>query len=351
MFPSSNPLQGGTGISLNPRPVQTPTKTQLQPAVNPMAYNNIAPAPVHSQTVAPSGGGGGGGTVAHAAAPAAPSYISGVNDPGTLAAYDQSIGQLNNEIGNLPAQLNVGNQNIDTAYNSAFNQLQQAKATNQQTYNTNKTQTAQDYSVGKNTIGVNAGHSLNGLLRLLGAHGAGGSSAATIVAPEDVGQVAANERQTAGQTFGRNNQSLDTNWNNYLTGYNNSATDLGNQRLNNQNGLQAQIAQNRASLLNSLATLTAQKAAATGGSPTAAAQPFLNQANAQLSAATQLGRQVPVFQTAPVTYTAPKLDTYTTAPNPTAAATNPTNAAAESVSPYLSLLLGQDKKQNNLSAA
>lgn len=266
-------------------------------------------------------------------------------DPATIAAYQQGIDNVNTHIGQLDNQLNIGNQNIDTGFNSNLNKLTQAKANNQAQYDTTKQQTTQDFVTNKNTIGSNAGSSINSLQRLLGARGAGGSSAAVFNAPQAVLQEAAQQRAGAGQTFGRNNQGLDTNWNSYVQGFNNDVTDLGNQRDNQRHGLRAQIDTTRASLLNSLATLTGQKTAAQGGNAVAASQPFLDQANTLGAQADQLGLQSPVYQVNPTTYQTPSLESYTggqfAAPQ-----YGGSNALTDSVSPFLSLLLGNNKQKN-----
>lgn len=261
-----------------------------------------------------------------------------------LAQYDQGIGNVQSGIDRLGNQLNIGNQNIDTGYNQALNQLLQAKANNEQQYHQSQQQTSQDYVGAKNTIGSNAGNSLNGLQRLLGSRGAGGSSTAMFSAPQAVAHEASLQRAGAGQTFGRNNQALDTNWNGYVTGVNNSQTDLGRQRDNNKNGLQAGIDTTRANLLQSLATLQGQKAAYSGGDAAAAAQPYLDQANSFLGQADQLGLQAPIFQVQPTTYNAPSLDSYSANPFHTAQSTG-NGALDASVTPYMSLLLGGQKNK------
>lgn len=280
---------------------------------------------------APTTGGGGGG----AAAPAAP-----VIDHNLIAQYDQGIGNLNAAVGRLPGQLSSGNSTIDSSYTNAINQLLGAKNIANQGYTTNKNQTGADYVTSKNTIGANAGSSLNGLLRLLGSHGAGGSSAATISAPGAVARQATQQRADVGSTFGRNNQTLDTNWNNYVTENNNQVNSAGSQRDNQKSELQRSIDSNKASLLQQLAQLSGQRAQAAGGNATGAAQPYLDQANAVLDRSSN-------YTTAPINYQtqayqAPDLAKYTFNSNsaPTVQGQSPSN---DYYSPYLQALLG--KKQ------
>lgn len=268
-----------------------------------------------------------------------------------IGAYDQGIGNVNSAIGRLGGQLDIGNRNIDTGYNSALNTLNQTKANNQQSYDTGTQQNKQGYVTNKATIGSQVGSNTNSLLRLLGSRGAGGSSAALYGAPQAVAHQGAIQNAGAGQNYAQNAQNLDTNWNQYLQGYGNSMTDLGNQRTNQQHALQGQIDSTRATLLQNLANLTSQRTQAAGGSgaaSVAAAQPFLNQANDYLGQADQLGLNVPTYQVAPTTYTAPSLSSYTA--DPGQVQTNNPNSLTDSITPYLSLLLGRNRQANPTGA-
>lgn len=263
-------------------------------------------------------------------------------DPAILASYDQAIGNTNAAVNRLGSQFNSGNSAIDASYQNALNQLLAGRNQSQSAYDSSKRQTGQDYVTAKNTIGANAGQSLSGLQRLLGARGAGGGSAYNQVAPEAISRQATLQRNDVGGTFAQNNQALDTNWNNYLTGYNNSVLDVGSQRDQQRQSLQGSIDTNRASLLQSLAQLTAQRAQAAGGNGVGAAQPFLDQANALLDSGSN-------YQVAPINYqtqayNAPSLATYTATPGaaPTVQGQAPTS---DYFSPYLAALLG--KRQTN----
>lgn len=266
--------------------------------------------------------------------------VSGASAPVDLSGYDQAIGNTNSAISRLDPQLNSGNSSIDASYSNALNQLLLGKNQSNQTYNTNKQQTAQSYVNAKNTVGSNAGNQLSSIQRLLGSRGAGGSSAYNLTAPDAVARQATLQRTDLGNTFGQNNQALDTNWNNYLTGYNNSVAGVGTQRDQQKQGLQSSIDTNRATLLQSLAQLTAQRAQAAGGNGVDASQPFLDQANAALDRTANYNVAPINYQTQ--AYNAPSLADYTANPQaaPTFQGQAPTN---DYFSPYLAALLG--KKQ------
>jgi hypothetical protein len=308
----------------------------------------------------PASSGGGGnigtwGTGAQGTAPsgayqssgaATPSYTAGVNDPATLAQYDQGIGNTQAALGRLGDQFNSGNSQIDASYQNAINQLLLGKNQANTAYDTNKHQTATDYVSSKNTIGANAGSSLNGLQRLLGSRGAGGGSAATIAAPGAVTRQATIQRGQASNTFGANNQALDTNWNNYLTGYNNEVSSAGNQRDTQRQQLQQSVDNNRATLLQTLASLSGQRSAAQGGNGAASAQPYLDQANSVLDHLANYNVSPINYQTQ--AYQAPDLAQYIVNPNATPTFQGEAQTS-DYTSPYLAALLG--KKQQSLAPA
>lgn len=262
----------------------------------------------------------------------------GTSNAAALASYDQAINNLQQGLPRLDNQFASGNQAIDTSYQNALNQLLLSKNQANNTYTTGLYDNSQSYVRNKNTVGSNAGSSLNGLLRLLGSRGAGGSSAAG-VARDAVGRAASLQRGDVTANFAGNNRALDTNWNNYLIGYDNAVSSAGSQRDQERQKLASSIETNRANLLQQLAGLYGERAQAAGGNATAAAQPYLNQANSILD------RQS-VYTTNPInvntqTYQAPPLSEYVakqTVPGYTQ------QNGGDYVSPYLQALLG--KKQN-----
>jgi len=280
------------------------------------------------------------GQYSQIADPNPPAQVSG-GGTGTgtdTAAYDQAIGNTNAAINRLPGQQTTGEANIQTAYQNALDQLLSGKNVAQQSYNTNQTQTGQDYVGSKNTVNANAGNSLNGLLRLLGSRGAGGGSAFNTNAPEAVTREATLQRGGLGQTYGRNMGALDTNWNNYMTNYGNSVLDVGNQRDTQKSTLEDQIRTNQANLLQTLAQLTLAKTGSAGN-----AQPYVDQANALLN---QVGTtKTPAINYNVAAYNAPTPESYTSSVvTPTVQGQGATN---DYTSPFLQALLGK-KNLNNI---
>jgi hypothetical protein len=332
----------GNGLTLNsvgsyhPLPGLT---SLVAPASNLSFGAGNAGKPAAKAAAAPSGGGGGGAVIDPYA-----QYGGQAAYNNNVGQYDQGIGQVNAAIGNLPGQQQSANSKIESSYQDALATLLGAKNQANTAYTGNKTQTAKDYIGAKNTIGASAGNTLNGLLRLLGSRGAGGSSAALITAPGAVTRQATQQRSDVGNTFGANNQSLDTNWHNYLEGYGNQVKSAGKQREEQISGNQDAFNSQKATLLQQLAQLSGQKAAYTGGNAAAASQPYLNQANSLLSTVGKFNYTPVGYETQ--AYNAPDLGKYTfNSATPTVQGQSPTN---DYVSPYLAALLG--KKQQTVAA-
>lgn len=267
---------------------------------------------------------------------------AGGADQATLSSYDQAINNTNSGLGRLDNQLNSGYSGIESSYQNAINQLLASRNTGEADYNTNKLKTGNEYVAGKNTVGAQAGSTLNSLRRLLGSRGAGGGSAYTISAPGEVARMATSQRSELGQKFGENMQGLDTQWNRFLTDYENQRSGAASQRDQARQGLEGQISSAKAGILQQLASLQAERAKAAGGNAVGAAQPYLDQANTLLDQASR-------YQVAPINYqtqayTAPDLAKYTV--NPNATPTYGGQAASNDyTSPYLAALLGKREQK------
>jgi hypothetical protein len=253
------------------------------------------------------------------------------------ASYDTGIANLQSGLNNLDPQRATGIQNIDQSLQSALQQLLQGRNQAEGAMGQTKTRAGQDYSIGKNTINSYAGAGLQGLRRLMGSRGAGGGSAYTQAAPGAAAREATLQRNDLGRTYGQNMQDVDTGWNNYLQGYGESVQDVNNQGITQKNTLEDTYRSNKASILQQIAQLTANKTGSIAG-----AQPYIDQANQLLG---QVGRTAnPTFQYNTQAYQAPSLGSYT------ASRTTPTFQGQQQgndfTSPYLQALLG--KKKTNL---
>lgn len=270
------------------------------------------------------------------------------NNAAQIAQYDQGIGNLNSSLGRLDQDLYSGYLNADTGYNSNLNRLMQSKADNRQAYDKNVNATKQENVGAKNSINVNTGNSLNSIQRLLASKGAGGSSAATMAAPEAAARQGTLQRQGVNDTFAKNLQTAETGWNTYMRDAANEEKSYGDQRDNQKAQSLASVNQNRASLLQQLAQLVGNKTALQGGNATAASQGYLDQANNYLGEASRLGTLKPVAQVAPSVYNAPELSQYTVNPNAAPTINGQAPATTDYASPFLSLLLGRRDEQRQL---
>lgn len=265
-----------------------------------------------------------------------------------LGQYDQGISTLEQALARAGSQLGIAQGNINTQFGVNQNELNSAKNQATQSYQQSGTQNGQNLQTNKNTIADQASQGLRGLLRTLGAYGAGGSSDALYVAPQTVAQQATSQRNGANQTFAQNQQGLDTNYNNFLTQDAGSRQKLQDWQTQQLNSAQSQSDTAKQNLLSQLAQLNGQKAAYQGGSYTGAAQPYLDQANGLSSTIDQLAAINPTYNGTTPTYTAPPLASYVN--NGNTATTTGQGALQDTTTPYLTALLGAQKLKNGIGA-
>ncbi len=276
------------------------------------------------------GSGGGGGTI----------------DPNAVALYDQGIGQANNQIGRLDVQQGNALGQLLGQYNSGVSGLNDQKARTTRDYDANKVQSTQENIQANSNIDFQTGRQANSLQRLLGSRGAGSSSASRVAAPYAAALQGTQQRGQVKDAFSKNMGALDTSFSDYNTDWDKSKTSLDQGYEDEQKTVKSSIAQKRSDLLQTLAQLTSQRQlAATGnaGASVAAAQPFLNQINTLGGEIDRLGTARQIAVTNP-TYNAPDLAKYNY-DKPGAAQVGNNSALTDTISPYLSLLLGKKKQQ------
>jgi hypothetical protein len=310
-----------------------------QAPLNAAGANTSTPPP--TQDTPPQFGGGGSASGTGAGASAA-----------DLALYDAGIGSANTGLGLLDQQQNIGFGNIGSSYNSALSTLLGSKNAAQGQYDTTRTRAQQDNLDARSQIDASVGRNANALQRLLGSRGAGNSSAAQVAAPYAAALQGTQQRMGVEKDYSRNMQDLDTNYNTFNTQWGQSKDDLDQKRFQQDQALKADVATKRSTLLNSLATLNAQKTAARGGSSASAlasAQPYLNQVNDLQGQITNLGQQYanPIAVNAPQ-YTAPELAQYQ---YDTALNADPGNTSAltDTISPNFAALVGLNRRKDQQS--
>jgi hypothetical protein len=269
-------------------------------------------------------------------------------DPNAMALYDQGIGQTQSALERLLSQENVGRGNIQGDWQTARNTLNTQKARTQDTYNQSKVDTTKENIRSKSDIDFATGRQANQLQRLLGARGAGSSSAARVAAPYAAALQGTQQRDQVNEAFAGNMAGLDKSWNLYNEDWNGSVADVDTQKRRNEDALTSDILGKRSSLLQTLANLQSQKASAAGGNGAASAQPYLDQVNGIENQIAGLGSkyQGAVAAKNP-TYAAPDLAKYEydKAAGPKF---NNESALTDTISPYLTLLLNARKDKQQL---
>lgn len=222
-----------------------------------------------------------------------------VVDPYAAQRRNQ-IAQLEGQLGQLDRQQEIGLRNIDSSYNLGLNRLNEQNAVAKRNYDQQGQSNTQNYLQTRNGIMQNTRAQANALQRLLGLNGAGYSSAATEAAPYATALQSSTQLGGAQRTYGQNQQTLDTNWQDTQRSYKNSREDLDSQRYSQQNSLRSSIAQTRASLLDKIQS-------ANGTSQ------YQGQINDLLSQITGLSNQYakPVLKAADLNLQAPSLANYT----------------------------------------
>lgn len=266
-------------------------------------------------------------------------------DPAVLGQFDQAESLVNSGLGRLDNQLNIARGNVTGQYDNSVRDQDTQKGNAETSFKNSSTQNVQNLRTNKNTISDQASNGLRGLMRMLGAYGAVGSDMG--VAGRAVADQASQQRAGAGQVYAGNQSDLDTNWGNYQSQWNRERQALENWKQNQLNSVESQGLQNRQSLLSKLADIKSQRAALLGGNASVAAQPFLDQASALNGQIDNLGRTVQAYAGTAPTYQAKPLSSYDAGTGSAAQFVN-NGQGGGGMTPYLSLLLGKDKKQGGL---
>ena len=261
-----------------------------------------------------------------------------------LSSYDQAIGTYNNSLGRLPGQLGIAQGNINQSYGGSLRGINTTRDNANTSYNQSTTQNGQALRTNKNQIADQQSNGLRGLMRLLGSYGASGSEAA-LNAGQATSQQASQQRSGAGQTYAGNQANLDTNWGTFNTQDKQNRDNLESWKTNQMNSAQSQSDSTKQDLLTKLAGLQGQRAQAAGGSYTASAQPYIDQAQGLNASIDNLGRLAPTYTGAAAQYATPTLASYQ---NQGVNGAKVNQGPAGGDNPYLAMLLGLDKTKQNL---
>lgn len=265
-----------------------------------------------------------------------------------VAYWDDQLANADQQLGRIPEQERILRENAQKSYESAYNRLVGDKATTERDFNTTKTRAIEDNVTAKSNINSSVRNQNAGLQRLLGARGAGNSSAAQILAPFAAAKAGNQQRQQVQTAYGRNMQGLDTAWGDYQKDWDESAGDLAVQRDNAITQGVAGLRQTEADLLESKGNAAVQRNQAGGQSYTqarSARQPYSDRIK-QLIGQIDAAGATKTFTPKTAAYKAPELSAYTydrfAAPT---AGSNVNPGQAQQTGAYWTLLGKDDKKK------
>ena len=269
---------------------------------NAPAKNSTADSNTYSTTRV--SGGSGGGSSYNAEEEAMKSRMRGI--------YDRQIGDINHNIDSLQGQLDNALAGVKNEYNTYKNEQQSAYDANKNDYDKNTLQNRQNLRTNRNEITDRASTGLRGLLRVLGAMGAGGGSEARYEIPRMVTNQANSEFNNAGQTYAQNQQNLDTDWGNYKNQFENDRKKLEDWYNGQVKSKRQESEERRQSLLADLVTAYGNRAQY-GGDYGNSINDAYNRIAESRNRVTDLGKFTPTKYTGMTDiYNAPDLASYDT---------------------------------------
>ena len=240
---------------------------------------------------------------------------SGGVDTAGLAAY---LADIQTQLDALNATQNTGQNQIGAQYNTGLNNLNQSQSQALSKLSTQKSDTTADEQTSLDKINTDTRNNYNSLMNLLGLAGAGSSSAAQVLAPYAVSQLATQQRGGVVTDYGRNLRDIDTAVGDANTQYQQNLNDLNQKKTDALNNLINGVQTQRATLLSN----QAQAQNASGAQLTN----FQNQLNSIRQQIASLGNVDPnAVSVTPVSVTTPTLQAYTVDAN---GVTTANNAAA-----------------------
>lgn len=191
-----------------------------------------------------------------------------------IGSIDAQTGSLRDILGGLDTQLGQGQTKINDQYNQQASQanLQRSRAledfqNTEQGTNLQKQQALDQVNNKARTLA-------NSVRQMIGNAGGSGSSAYQITAPGAVSRQANLQNQDITNTYGQNFDALDTAKNRADQDFTNLFSNLGQTKNSAIEALKSGVLGQKNQINGTLADLAAQRAAYTGGNPTAAMAPI-----------------------------------------------------------------------------
>lgn len=259
--------------------------------------------------------------------------------------YDRQIKDINNNVDSLDSQLKNDLDTVEGEYNQYKNEQQSSYDANKNDYDNSTLQNQQNLQTNRNEITNRASSGLRGLLRVLGAMGAGGGSVARYEAPSMVTKQANQEMSGAGRTYAQNQSSLDTDWGNYNNEFENDKKKLEDWYSGQVKSKKQANEERRQSLLNDLVTAYANRAQYGAGFDDNVDKTY-NKINESRNRVLDLGKfTTPNYSGLTSVFKSPSLESYNT--GNTDLSTTITDSNTSAASPLLVALQGLNKKKNN----
>lgn len=275
---------------------------------------------------------------------------AGANDPNAVAYYNDVISQLTSQLNGAKGQEGTGLDNITQNYNDAVNQQNQAESRAESGYATQRAQngTQRENNIGQ--INLDANQAFNALMGILGAAGAGVSSAAQVGAPQAVAKNASSQRAGADTTFNQNDTAINTAEGQTKDAFANALKDLLTQRNTQTQNFESGLLNTEGQLESQIRDAQINRAEYGGQSYASAAKGAGDTTQAINDIQAKLGQifqqyATPKFDVSPVTVTQPNTTSYSVDPT-TVRAQNANPNTDSSFLPYLASL-----KQNNAGSS
>ena len=262
-----------------------------------------------------------------------------------VGIYDRQISDINSNIDSLNSQLQNKLDALKGEYDQYKNEQQSAYNSAKNDYDNSTKQNQQNLQTNRNDITNRASSGLRGLLRVLGAMGAGGGSVARYEAPSMVTKQANQEYSNAGRTYAQNQSSLDTDWGNYNNEFENDKKKLEDWYSGQIKAKKQENEERKQSLLADLVTAFGNRAQY-GGDYGNNINDAYNRIAASRNQINELGKYTPANYTGiTAVYKTPDLASYNA--NNTNLTTAVTDSNTSASAPLLTALRGLNKKKNN----
>lgn len=259
--------------------------------------------------------------------------------------YDRQIQDINSNVDSLDKQLENDLATVKGEYDQYKNEQQSTYNANKNDYDNSTLQNQQNLQTNRNEITNRASSGLRGLLRVLGAMGAGGGSVARYEAPNMVTKQANQEMSGAGRTYAQNQSNLDTDWGNYQNEFENDKKKLEDWYNGQVKSKKQANEERRQSLLSDLVTAYGNRAQY-GGDLGDNVEKAYNKINESRNRVLDLGKfTTPNYTGLTSVFKSPDLASYDT--GNTDLSTTITDSNTSASSPLLVALQGLNKKKTN----